>query len=240
VVRNPRESGKARGGCWKWWGLAGDQNLDGQRWAVHRPGRNNENLTRSETDNRGSKDMSERGKHPEQLFGTYVIPELEALLRLALALTYQHADAEDLVQDTLLRAYRSIEHFDGEHPRAWLFTIMRHNHANNHRRRRPEWPDDPETLTRLVDNGTSNLENPEERFTGGTFDETVEAAFLALPPTFQDAVRLVDVGGLSYAEAAQVLDVPTGTLTSRLHRARSHIRQRLTARSSLALQKEPQ
>jgi hypothetical protein len=65
----------------------------------------------------------------------YVLPELDLLFRAALGLTRNHSDAEDLVQETLLRAYRSTESFDGDHPRAWLLTVLRHAHINSHRRR---------------------------------------------------------------------------------------------------------
>lgn len=73
-----------------------------------------------------------------QAFRTHVEPEIEVLLRVARTLTGSSADSEDLVQDTLIRAYRAIEGFDGAHPRAWLLTILRHTHLNSHRR---QWPD---------------------------------------------------------------------------------------------------
>ena len=71
-------------------------------------------------------------------FARYVTPELDVLYRVALSITRKPADAEDLVQDTLLRAYRSIERFDGRYPRAWLLTIMRNAQINRVRRKRPE------------------------------------------------------------------------------------------------------
>src|SRR5919204_17709 len=86
-----------------------------------------------------------------QAFATYVLPEVEVLLRVALTLTAQPADAEDLVQDTLLRAYGAVDRFDGRHPRAWLLTIMRRAEINRHRRRRPQLLADPDTdLDRLT------------------------------------------------------------------------------------------
>lgn len=165
----------------------------------------------------------------EQRFSRYVLPELEPLMRLALSLTGQLADAEDLVQDTLLRAYRSIDRFDGEHPRAWLFTIMRRIQVNNYRRRRPVLLADHETMDRVAEVGRVDDGDPERRVVGNTFDTVVQAAFSALPARYQDVLQLVDIGGLSYAEAAQVLQIPTGTVMSRLHRARSRIRQPLAA-----------
>ncbi|MGH9130761.1 MAG: RNA polymerase sigma factor, partial [Acidimicrobiales bacterium] len=78
-----------------------------------------------------------------QQFERFVVPELAVLLHVARTMTAQEHDAEDLVQDTLLRAYRAIDRFDGAHPRAWLFTIMRNANANRHRRRRPALLEDP-------------------------------------------------------------------------------------------------
>ncbi|PNG98356.1 hypothetical protein SMF913_14381 [Streptomyces malaysiensis] len=161
------------------------------------------------------------------MFAQYVLPEVEVLLRVAMSLTAQRADAEDLVQDTLLRAYRAVGRFDGRHPRAWLLTIMRHAEVSRRRQRRPRLLDDPDTeLERLV---PARDATPEELVVDTTFDEAVDAAFTALPLRDQQVVRLVHVDGLSYAEAAQVLDVPKGTVMSRLHRARKRIRNQLLA-----------
>lgn len=161
-------------------------------------------------------------------FAKYVLPEVDVLLRVALTLTAQPADAEDLVQDTLLRAYRAIDRFDGRYPRAWLLTIMRRAEMNRHRRRRPHLLDDPDAdLERLAvaDPGAT----PEEVVVGESFDAVVDAAFFALPDKHRQVVRLVDVDGLTYAEAAELLGIPEGTVMSRLHRARKRIRTRLAA-----------
>jgi RNA polymerase sigma-70 factor (ECF subfamily) len=166
----------------------------------------------------------------QERFATYVLPEVEVLLRVALTLTSQPADAEDLVQETLLRAYRACDRFDGKHPRAWLLTIMRNAEVNRHRRRRPQLLDDPDAdLDRLAVSPAGPQATPEEVVVGEAFDEVVDAAFAALPLQHQQVVRLVDVDGLSYAEAARLLGVPEGTVMSRLHRARKRIRTRLVA-----------
>jgi RNA polymerase sigma-70 factor (ECF subfamily) len=154
-----------------------------------------------------------------------VLPEIEVLLRVARTLTPDHADAEDLVQDTLVRAYRAIDRFDGAHPRAWLLTILRNTQINRTRRQRPELLDDPERA--FVDDATGD--GVETLVVGVTFDAVVEEALRALPDRFRRAVELVDVGGLTYAEAARVLGIPVGTVMSRLHRGRHRIRDRLAA-----------
>ena len=164
-------------------------------------------------------------------FTRYVLPEVEMLLRVAMTLTAQPADAEDLVQDTLVRAYQAADRFDGRHPRAWLLTIMRHAEANRHRRRRPHLLDEPGAETEPLAAGlaSSACATPEDIVVGEKFDEMVDAALAALPLKHRQVVVLVDVNGLSYAEAAKLLGVPAGTVMSRLHRARKAIRDKLAA-----------
>ncbi len=156
-----------------------------------------------------------------------VAAELPVLLRVARTMTGQSADAEDLVQDTLLRAWHGLDGFDGRHPRAWLLTILRHTEINRHRRRRPELLDDPdEPAGRHL---AAAHPSAEQVVTDRAFDAVVEAALLALPEDMRRVVMLIDVDELSYAEAAAILGVPEGTVTSRLHRARKRIRHSLQA-----------
>lgn len=164
----------------------------------------------------------------DDAFERYVLSEVEVMLRVALSMTRNPADAEDLVQDALLRAYRGIGRFDGRYPRAWLLTILRNAHINRVRRRRPSLLRDPDAGTQLVDSREAHA-SAEEILVGQAFEATVEDAFLHLPRKFRQVVELVDVDGLSYQEAASVLGVPVGTVMSRLHRARHRLRDRLTA-----------
>ncbi|MGH9055654.1 MAG: sigma-70 family RNA polymerase sigma factor [Acidimicrobiales bacterium] len=163
-------------------------------------------------------------------FSRYVLPELDVLARVAFSLTRNGADAEDLVQETLLCAYRAIERFDGAHPRAWLFTIMRNAEAKRHRRRRPQLLRDPDQAQRLeAADPRSLVDSPEQVVLGAEFDAVVAQCLLSLPERHRQVVELVDVDGLSYAEAAEAIGIPVGTVMSRLHRARARIRQRLSA-----------
>jgi RNA polymerase sigma-70 factor (ECF subfamily) len=166
-------------------------------------------------------------------FATFVLPEIEVLLRVARTLTPSHVDAEDLVQDTLIRAYRGIDGFDGAHPRAWLLTIMRHAQINRTRRRRPELLDDVDRTMETVADQTADGQSAEAVVVGAEFDAVVEDAFRNLPDGFRRAVELVDIDGLRYAEAAALMGVAEGTIMSRIHRARKRIRDRL-ANSGLA------
>jgi RNA polymerase sigma-70 factor (ECF subfamily) len=163
-------------------------------------------------------------------FAEHVLPEVDVLLRVAMSITRRTVDAEDLVQDTLLRAFRSMDRFDGAHPRAWLLTIMRNAEVNRHRRRRPELLRDPDaSLAKLAAVPSSGAGDPETVVVGETFDAVVAEAYDGLPERHRAVVRLIDLDGLSYAEAADVLGVPVGTVMSRLHRARARMRDRLAA-----------
>lgn len=150
------------------------------------------------------------------------------MMRVAMSLTRNRADAEDLVQDTLIRAYKAIERFDGRYPRAWLLTILRNTHINRNRRRRPELLRDPDTqLERLAQSPESDEQNRPDRFVDLEFDADLEGALAALSEPFAAVIQMVDVDGLAYAEAAEALGIPIGTVMSRLHRARKKLRQQL-------------
>ena len=162
-------------------------------------------------------------------FNEYVVPELDVLYRVAYSITRNKSDAEDLVQDTLLRAYRAIERFDGRYPRAWLLTIMRNAQVNRVRRKRPELMHDPdETMARMADE-SAEAADAETQLMDKEFEAPIEAALAALPEKFRKVVELVDLNELSYQEAADALGIPVGTVMSRLHRARRNIRQHLEA-----------
>jgi len=169
-------------------------------------------------------------KRREDAFACYVLPEVAVLARVARSLTHNGADAEDLVQETLLSAFRAIDRFDGAHPRAWLLTIMRNAELKRHRRRRPRLLYEGETVESWsATDPDSACASPEQVVVGREFDAVVAQSLAALPDRHRQVVELVDIDGLSYAEAAEVIGVPVGTVMSRLHRARSRIRHRLTA-----------
>ena len=160
-----------------------------------------------------------------RLFEELVVPETDVLWRVALSITRNRADAEDVVQETLLRAFRSLGTFDGRYPRAWLLTILRNAERNRHRRRRPELLSDPEMAEDLGPRTESDeVEVSAEQH---EFTDFVAQAVEQLPDGFREVVDLVDINGLSYQEAADVLGVPIGTVMSRLHRARRRLREAL-------------
>lgn len=164
----------------------------------------------------------------QHAFRVHVEPEIEVLLRVARTLTGSWADAEDLVQDTLVRAYRGIEGFDGAHPRAWLLTILRHTNLNSHRRQRPDLADEDGDLDgQRPAFGASSAPSPEQTVTDRVLDDAVDAAVAALDPRFRTVLLLIDVDQLTYAEVAALLAVPVGTVMSRLSRARDRVRRQL-------------
>lgn len=152
-------------------------------------------------------------------FDRIVVPELSRLLGAARSLTRNHAAAEDLVQDAMVRAYRSLCRFDGRYPRAWLLTILRNAHLNSTRRRHPHPVED---VPEPADDSRSDID-------AVVFDDALRRALTALPAEQQSVIALVDVEGFSYQEAAAVLDVPVGTVMSRLHRGRAKLRTSLAA-----------
>jgi RNA polymerase sigma-70 factor, ECF subfamily len=164
---------------------------------------------------------------PDARFREQVLPELDVLLRVARRLTRNPADAEDLVQDTLVRAYRAFGRFDGRYPRAWLLTILRNTHGNELRKRRPDLLDD-EVAQRLPGRDHDGRQDGvAERAFADHFDPVVRESLASLSANHRAVIALVDLDGLTYQEAADLLEVPVGTVMSRLHRARRKVRARL-------------
>lgn len=164
------------------------------------------------------------------MFAAQVAPEIPVMFRVALSLTGHRSDAEDLVQESLLRAFRALDSFDGRHPRAWLLTILRNTNINLHRRQRPSLIEDADLQWRARPAfGAPEQPGPEETVLAGILDQRLAEGLAELDPRFRDVLLLVDVHDLSYAEAAATLGVPVGTVMSRLSRARERLRRRLGA-----------
>ena len=159
---------------------------------------------------------------------------LDSLYRTALRLTRSPADAEDLVQETYLKAFRSAERFQaGTNLRAWLFTIL-HNTARNRARDRAREAviADSETVERADDTvavwpHAGRVDSPETILLRDTLTPDLRAAVDGLPDAFREAVWLRDVEEFSYAEIAEVLSIPIGTVMSRISRGRRMLFDRL-------------
>jgi RNA polymerase sigma-70 factor (ECF subfamily) len=159
------------------------------------------------------------------------LASLDALYRAALRLSRDRADAEDLVQDTYLKAFRAADRFEpGTNLRAWLFTIL-HNTARNRFRDRAR--DTVAVNSELVERAAEvpapggGAETPETLLLRDTLAPELQAAIDALPDAFREAVWLRDVEEFSYAEIAAMLDVPIGTVMSRISRGRHLLFERL-------------
>ncbi|HEX5496470.1 MAG TPA: RNA polymerase sigma factor [Mycobacteriales bacterium] len=166
----------------------------------------------------------------DQAFRRFVEPEIEVLLRVARTLTGSWADAEDVVQDTLVRAWKAVDRFDGRNRRAWLLTILRRAHLNSLRRQRPDLIVEATDLDqRRPAFGAVPPHSAEDDVVDRMLSSAVESALAGLDSRYRTVLLLVDVDQLSYAEAAEVLGVPLGTVMSRLSRARDTMRRRLRA-----------
>lgn len=157
---------------------------------------------------------------------------VDRLYAAALRLTRNEADAEDLVQDTYLRAFRSSGQFEaGTNLRGWMFTIL-HNTFLNQRRDRGRSPidADSEAVEQAPDDRLADA-NPEERLLRETLDADLQAALDSLPPAYREAVWLRDVEQFSYEEIAGIVGVPIGTVMSRISRGRRALYDDLVARS---------
>ena len=164
-------------------------------------------------------------------FAQAALAHIDSLYGTALRLTRRPPDAEDLVQDTYLKAFRSAHQFQaGTNLKAWLFTIL-HNTFRNIRRHDGRSPVDvdSEVVERAVSDGPGAL-SPEQILTRATLDGDLQGALDALPEAFRQAVWLRDVEELSYAEVAAVLAVPIGTVMSRISRGRRALAEGLQAR----------
>ena len=159
---------------------------------------------------------------------------LDSLYRTALRLSRDRADAEDLVQDTYLKAFRSADRFTpGTNLKAWLFTIL-HNTAKNRFRDRAR--DTVAVDSEVVDHAADapppaslarGADTPETLLLRDTLAPELKSAIDALPAAFREAVWLRDVEEFSYAEIAKMLDVPIGTVMSRISRGRHLLFERL-------------
>lgn len=162
-------------------------------------------------------------------FEREALVHLDSLYRVALRLSGNAADAEDLVQEAMLRAYRSWERFTpGTNAKGWLLTILRHLFINEYRRKRrhPESVD-LDTIEPFALLDDKQEENPQSAFFDRIVDEEVLRAVDQLPEAFREAVMLSDVEGLTYEEIAKVLEVPVGTVKSRLYRGRRLLQGKL-------------
>jgi len=176
--------------------------------------------------------MPSEGLHPvSDAFEAEALASLDSLYRAALRLTREPADAEDLVQDTYLKAFRAADRFaPGTNLRAWLFTILHNTARNRVRDRAREAVDvDSDAVEQARESGfgSRDSETPESRLLREAMAPEVQEAIDELPEAFRQAVWLRDVEEFSYGEIAQMLEIPMGTVMSRISRGRRLLFERL-------------
>jgi len=162
-------------------------------------------------------------------FETEALPHLDAVFRVALRLAGEEALAEDLVQETMLKAYRSWHQYrPGTNVRAWLLTILRNTFINEYRRAKRAGPTvDVDALAPYTVFGDVQDVDPEGTFFDRIVDDEVLRAIDALPDEFREALVLSDLEGLPYADIAEITGVPMGTVKSRIFRARQALQRQL-------------
>jgi len=169
----------------------------------------------------------------DTIFEKELLPHVNALQTFAYHLTYNQEDADDLVQETYLKAYRFIDKYDeGTNAKAWLFKILKNAYINEYRKRvKQPTKVDYEEIVAYHDtdddriSGYSDLR--EEIFLHMMGDE-VTSAINSLPIDFRTVILLCDIEGFTYEEIASIIDVPIGTVRSRLFRARNLLKEKLT------------
>jgi len=176
--------------------------------------------------------FEERDPELDRLFEREMLPHAEALYRFAFKLTSNEDDANDLVQDTYLKAYRFIKSYEkGSNAKAWLFRILKNSFINNYRKVSKE-PNkvDYEEAENFLNTGLSayseSIDLRDKLFRGLIGDE-VSTALNALPVDFRTVIILCDIEEFTYEEISKIVDIPIGTVRSRLHRARKMLRDML-------------
>ena len=166
-------------------------------------------------------------------FEVEALPHADLLYNYALRMTNNSADADDLVQETFLKAFRFWDKYErGTNIRAWLFRIMKNSYINRYRRESKEPAtvdyEEVQNFYNTIRSTATESSDLQESAFGHLLDDDVATAIARLPEDFRTVVLLCDIEGLTYEEIAEFLDVPLGTVRSRLHRGRSLLRVDLT------------
>lgn len=168
----------------------------------------------------------------DKIFNEEFMPHIRAMYNFAHRLTYDEDDAKDLVQDTFMKSYRFINSFhQGTNAKAWLFRIMKNSFINDFRKKSKQ----PTKVDYQEVEGYYNSEGTQKSITTDLRIDTVKNligdeitnALAALDVDFRTVIILCDLEGFTYEEMAKILDIPIGTVRSRLHRARNLLKEKL-------------
>ena len=174
--------------------------------------------------------LDARAVHSE--FEREALPHMDILYNYAVRMTGNPDDADDLVQETYLKAYRFWDKYEkGTNIRAWLFRIMKNSYINRYRKetREPDTVDYEgiQNFYNVIRDEYTDSNDLQEKIFGALLDDDVSSALESLPEDFRTVVILCDIEGLTYEEIAEFIDCPIGTVRSRLHRGRKMLRAKL-------------
>jgi RNA polymerase sigma-70 factor, ECF subfamily len=160
-------------------------------------------------------------------FEAAAMPFLDALYNTAYRMTRNAQDAEDLIQETYLKAYKHYDKFEeGTNLKAWLFKIMKNTFINSYRKNQlvpphTDFADIEGTFEDQVNlDANRQIKNPEDELLDTVLDEDVQRALDDLPPDYRMVILLADIEGFAYKEISDILEIPAGTVMSRLYRGR--------------------
>ena len=172
-------------------------------------------------------------KEKQEIFDQEFMPNINAMYNFAYRLTLERDDAKDLLQDTYLKAYRFIDSFQqGTNAKAWLFRILKNSFINDYRKKSKE----PSKVDYQEVEAYYNSEEVDRQITpdlrveslGNMIGDEISNALNSLDVDFRTVIILCDLEGFKYEEMAKILDIPIGTVRSRLHRARNLLKEKLS------------
>ncbi len=178
-----------------------------------------------------AKSTAEEIKKQED-FNKEIIPHLDATYNYAFRLTTHPNDAEDLLQDSIVKAFRFFNSFqNGTNARAWLFRIVKNSYINNYRKASRQPPkvnyDEVASYYETIRSEQSDTTDLQTRYYRNEYDDDFKKALDELPEDFRTPLLLCDVEEFTYEEVANMLDVPIGTVRSRLHRGRNLLKEKI-------------
>ena len=181
-------------------------------------------------------------------FEAAAMPFVDSLYNTAYRMARNAEDAEDLVQETYLKAYKYYDKFEeGTNLKAWLFRIMKNSFINGYRKRQSQPPESAfseieDLFEAQLSDEAGQIKNPEEELLESVLNEDIQKALDSLRDDYRMVILLVDLEGFSYKEAAEILEVPVGTVMSRLYRGRRMLEKVLLsyARTHGYVRGEPQ
>lgn len=179
-----------------------------------------------------SETLNKKVPEREAEFQREAVPHMDALYNYALRMTGDPNDADDLLQDTFLKAYRFWDKYEkGTNIRAWLFRIMKNSYINLYRKASKEPDtvdyDDVQNFYQTIRDQSTDPNDLQEKLFGNLLGDDVAGALESLPEDFRTVIILCDIEGSTYEEIAEFVECPVGTVRSRLHRGRKLLRDKL-------------